>query len=399
METIPLILGVLAGILTSYTDLKTGFIFDSHAFPSLTLLGKLLGWEEEEDEEVDLPSWIGKIVIPAAEIGVLYYAYIGISRGDVLLALSGLIGLIVGFLAGLLLYYIGAWASGDVVVLAAFSALLPFAPSTAKVVPPYGQNLPLYPLAVLFNSILAVFPFILLYAIGVLISRGKGSELRDVFFGGVRETVEFWLWLMALLGLQAILGRPVLSLILAIILLAVFTRFHVLGDVAGVAGVAFLLYIDPSAALATAWKIFVLVYILKVLLSTVRYMRIEVLMEEVPLEKLREWDILGETVSEVDGEIIRDREDGLERFKRVLMTWDFSSLRPKRGRVIASPTAEGLKREQLEELKRLVEEGKLENRFMRKKAMPFAPALFLGFLIAYFWGDVFWWLVLKVAGL
>jgi len=67
--------------------------------------------------------------------------------------------------------------------------------------------------------------------------------------------------------------------------------------------------------------------------------------------------------------------------------------------VIASSSAEGLSRRQIEELKRLVKEGKLENRFLRKKSMPFAPALFLGFLISYFWGDIFWWIQLKIAGM
>ncbi|WP_367884958.1 A24 family peptidase C-terminal domain-containing protein [Thermococcus sp. JCM 11816] len=109
-------------------------------------------------------------------------------------------------------------------------------------------------------------------------------------------------------------------------------------------------------------------------------------MEEVPVEELHEWDILGETIHELNGEVKREREGTIERFKRALSTWDFSEIRPKVGRVVASPTAEGLTKEQIEELKKLVEEGKLENRFLRKKAMPFAPAIFLGFLISYFWG-------------
>lgn len=127
MELIPLLMGLLTGILTSYTDIKTGFVFDVHAFPTLQLIGKLLGWEEEE-EDVGLPRWIERIIIPSAEIGILYYLYLGLKSGDVLLALSGLIGLFVGFGLGLFLYYIGAWASGDVVILAAFSALLPWPP-------------------------------------------------------------------------------------------------------------------------------------------------------------------------------------------------------------------------------------------------------------------------------
>ncbi|NJE47906.1 transposase, partial [Thermococcus sp. GR7] len=42
MEYFPLLLGAVMGIITSYTDIKTGFIDDIHVFPTLTLLGKLL---------------------------------------------------------------------------------------------------------------------------------------------------------------------------------------------------------------------------------------------------------------------------------------------------------------------------------------------------------------------
>ncbi len=402
MWTVPLILGLLAGVLTSYTDIKTGFIFDSHAFPTLTLLGKLLGWEEDE-EEVDLPNWIDKIIIPAAEGGILYYAYLGLKEGNTLLALSGVIGLVAGFILGMMLYYMGAWASGDVVVLAAFSALLPFAPDTARIVPPYGESLPLYSLAILFNSILAVFPFILVYALVVLAIRGKFRELGDVFTGGLKITAEFWLWLMGVLGIQAAIATTGFSnstalWVLGLVLIIIFSKFRTLGNAAGVLGIAYLVYRDPVVAFNASWKTFIVLYTFKVLFSTVKYLRREVLMEEVPVERLREWDILGETIHELNGEILRDREDAFGRLKRAIMELDTSALKPERGRVIASPTAEGLTKEQIEELRKLVEDGKLENRFLRKKAMPFAPALFIGFLMGYFWGDVFWWLVLKVAG-
>ncbi|WP_367883319.1 hypothetical protein [Thermococcus peptonophilus] len=59
MEMIPLLMGLLTGILASYTDIKTGFVFDVHAFPTLQLIGKLLGWEEEEDD-VGLPKWLNE---------------------------------------------------------------------------------------------------------------------------------------------------------------------------------------------------------------------------------------------------------------------------------------------------------------------------------------------------
>ncbi|WP_367883318.1 A24 family peptidase C-terminal domain-containing protein [Thermococcus peptonophilus] len=347
---------------------------------------------------------VERIIIPSAEIGILYYLYLGLKSGDTLLALSGLIGLLVGFGLGLLLYYIGAWASGDVVILAAFSALLPpLAPSTAKIVPPYGNGYPLYPISILFNSILAVFPFIIAYALGgVLIVRKEKDVIKGIFTEGVRDTIEVTLWIMLGIAVTALLNppnRPLLGLLVTILAFPIFLRYRTMGDALGVAGILYLLYLQSDTALFALLKVLATIYAVKIILSTVKILREKVLVEEVPVEELREWDILGETIHEINGEIKRERESTLERFKKALLTGDFSKIRPTLGSVIASSTAEGLTKEQIEELKKLVEQGRLENRFLRKKAMPFAPAIFLGFLISYFWGDIFWWLELKIMGL
>ena len=405
METVPLLVGLAMGLVTSYTDLKTGFIFDNHVSLTLVLLGKILGWEEEE-EELSLPRWVEKIPIPAVEIGVIYYAYRGLSEGSALTALSGIIGLLVGLLLGLMLFYIGAWASGDALILAGFSALLPYPPDTAKVVAPYYTHYPLYPVAIFLNGLIAVFPFIFIYSIALILLRKRFSELRAIFVSGTRLTAELTLWIIAAVGIRVILElkagltvSPVLWWIATIALVALFGKFRKLGDVAGIVLLAYLLYLQPAETAIAVLKLFTFLYAFKVFLALVKFIRREVLVEEVPVEELREWDILGETIFEKDGEIGRDRTDPFERFKAALLSGDLSTLKPDYGRIIASPTAEGLTKKQIEELKRLVEEGKLKNHFLRKKAMPFAPAIFLGFLISYFIGDLFWLLELKLMGL
>lgn len=404
MEALPLVLGLVMGVLTSYTDIKTGFIFDNHVFPTLSLIGKLRGWEEEG--ETNLPEWVEKLIVPAVEVGVVYYLYLGIRAHDPLIAASGFIGLLLGFVLGLLLYYIGAWASGDALILAGFSALLPYAPSSASIVAPYSIHYPLYPLTILLNSIIAVFPFIFVYSLLVIAARRKFGELREIFLGRAGLTVEVSLWIMAALGLRLMIHElsgvmigGIWSWLFTIAVIYVLGKFRKVGDVLGLLILGYLLYTEPRTAAEAFIKLLVVLYIFKVFLSLVKFMRTEVLMEKVPVEELREWDILGETIFEKEGEILRDRRDTFTRLKDAVLSGDLETLRPEYGRVIASPTAEGLRREQIEELRRLVEEGRLENSFLRKKAMPFAPALFLGFLISYFWGDIFWWIQLRIAGL
>lgn len=231
--------------------------------------------------------------------------------------------------------------------------------------------------------------------------RKETEDIKRVFTEGIRTTIEATLWIMFGIAVTALLNlnRPLLGLLVTILAFPIFLRYRTVGDILGIAGVLYLTYLQPDTTLFALLKVLATIYAVKVLLSTAKILRGKVLVEEVPVEELHEWDILGETIHELNGEVKREREGTIERFKRALSTWDFSEIRPKVGRVVASPTAEGLTKEQIEELKKLVEEGKLENRFLRKKAMPFAPAIFLGFLISYFWGDIFWWLELKMMGL
>ncbi|ASJ07580.1 A24 family peptidase C-terminal domain-containing protein [Thermococcus pacificus] len=397
----PLLLGLVMGAITSYTDLKTGFIDDINVFPTLALIGKLRGWEGEESEGL-----LDKIPIPAVEVGILYYLYLGLKEDNTLLAVSGLVGFVLGLILGLLLYYIGAWASGDVLILAGFSALLPYPPENASLVPPYAVGYPLYPLTILLNSLIAIFPFIFLYAFGVILLRRQFDELRRIFTDGARLTAEVSLWIMAALGFRLILydftGVAIVGIwswLFTIVVIYVLGKFRKAGDVIGLAVLAYLLYTDPLPMARAFLKLLAMLYLFKVFFSLARFMRTGVLMEDVPVEELEEWDILGETVFEREGEVLRDRSDLFTRMKNAVTSADPSLLRPDYGRIIASPTAEGLRREQIEELRKLVEEGKLENRFLRKKSMPFAPALFLGFLISYFWGDIFWWIQVKIAGM
>jgi len=401
MEYLPLLLGVIMGVITSYTDIRTGFIDDIHVFPTLALIGKLRGWENEEPGGV-----LDRIPVPVVEGGIVYYLYLGLSSGNLMLALSGLLGFLVGFGLGWLLYYLGGWASGDAIILAGFSALLPYAPASAKVVPPYTVDYPLYPVTIFLNSLMAVFPFIFMYALGIIVYRRDFAELKDILVSRVGITIQIGVWLMAAYGLKLILATltgwmlvGIGSWIFTILLLYVFGKYRRVGNVIGVAVIGVMLYLNPKGTAVSLLRLMVILYMFRLFYAIVSYIRKKVLMEEVPVEALREWDILGETIYEYNMWPMRDRRSFWDRIKDALGGKGLSALFGSPGRIIASPTAEGLKKEQIEELKRYVEMGMLENRFLRKKSMPFAPALFIGFLISYFWGDIFWWIQLKMAGL
>lgn len=371
MEFLLIALGVIMGILTSYTDIKTGFIEDKHVFP-------------------------------IAGIGVLYYLYYGLAvKHDLFYAFSGLIGLAIGFLLGYLLYLMGGWASGDVVILMGYSALFPYASSYAKIVPPYAARYPLHSITLLFNSILAVFPFIFFYSLAVLVVRRRTTRLKEVFLDKWPKPFEVALWVSAAFVVLGIVGEalpPHFGVLIWAITIATLAKLQKVGDVVGILLFAYGAFETPEI-IYSYLKLAATFYAFKVFFSLVKVLREEVLTKRVTVDELKEWDILGEWIYEKDGKIYRDRESSFDKLVRALRTLDLNALRVEYDKLIASPTAEGLKKEDLETLKALVNEGALENEFLVRNAMPFAPALFLGFLISVFYGDLFWWLVLKSIGL
>lgn len=375
MSTIPLVLGIIMGVLTSYTDIKTGFIDDKHVFP-------------------------------VAGAGILYYLYEGIKNGDNFHALSGILGLGIGFLIGYVLYLIGGWASGDVVILAGYSALFPYASEFAKIKAPYAVYYPLHALTLFFNSIIGVFPFLFIYALGGLIFKKKVDRLKAIFTENIILTIELVLWIMVTLGFFIIIGyyfhitlHPLIRWLGTIVMLAIFGKYRRIGNILGVTALIIYTYIIGPPFLLSFIKLLLVFYAFKIFFSLVKVLRDEILVERKPVEKLKEWDILGEWIYEKNGEVLRDRESFVEKFKKAITTGDLSIVKLSYENVIASPTAEGLTKEQIEKLKKLVEEGKLENEFIVRKAMPFAPALFLGFLISVFYGDLLWLLFIKMNGL
>ncbi len=375
MEAVLISLGIIMGLLTSYTDIKTGFIDDKHVFPF-------------------------------AALGILYYLYNGIKVGDYFYALSGIIGLGLGFILGYLLYIMGGWASGDIVILMCYSALFPYASSFAKIVAPYTIKYPLHAFTLFFNSIIGIFPFIFIYALGGLIAQKKTSKLKEVFLENAPLTLELSLWilfsLILFLVLQTSLNfsvHPLIRWIATLVLITLFSKNKKVGDALGVVSLIYAIYLTGVGVIYAFIKMLIIFYTFKVLFSIVKVLREEILIEKKKIEEISEWDILGEWIYEKEGQVFRDRESFNEKFRRALSSGDLSILKPDYKNLVASPTAEGLRKEQIEKLKQLVQEGKLENEFLVRKAMPFAPALFLGFLISVFYGDLFWLFFTKLSGM
>lgn len=258
-ELIPVALAIGAVLVALYTDLKERII----------------------------PN---RLTYPLIVAGIAFHLGLGVYSGNFFRALYGIFGASLAFVIGYVMYLTGGWAGGDVKLFTGLGALLPafeapFSLPYPTTYAPYAINLPLFPLTLLINSVIAMVPFMLVY---VVISRMMG---RGAFY-------------------------------------------------------------DTSK-----------------------------------ISELEEGTIPAEIIYEKDGEVSRYRSGRFGFLSRNIGTpdWDERYTNPDR--------AAGITEENLQKLKSLVREGRIEDEIKVKRGMPFAPALAAGVFIGIFYGSLYWTLI------
>ena len=104
-----------------------------------------------------------------------------LARWGLWIIISGVVGAAIAFAIGYAMWLTGGWAGGDVKLFTALGALLPFYTS------PHVKDVPYpFPLTILFNSVIAILPILLVYTAycrlrgrGLLYERAKITELRE----------------------------------------------------------------------------------------------------------------------------------------------------------------------------------------------------------------------------
>jgi len=100
--------------------------------------------------------------------GVFFYLFLGLNKWNFITAISGALGAVTCFAIGYLLWLSGGWAGGDVKLFTAFGALL----FGFKM--PVGNPIYPMPLTILFNSIIAIAPVLMVYS---LVRRAQGQSV------------------------------------------------------------------------------------------------------------------------------------------------------------------------------------------------------------------------------
>jgi len=320
-----------------------------------------------------IPNWL---TLPLFFAGVAGNMFLGNAKP--LLASVGAM-----FLVGYSLWKLGFWSAGDAKEFLFLSALLPSYPQELKgFFNPYIAPYP-FPITVFLNTFLASFPLVFLYAFYLTAKKTKITHAENLKnnLKKASSAAPNALFISALLVILSSLNLSIGSFYLSVPFVLLASAY--LKSLKLKTGVAFfglvlsLYYGSILPFLVSSAVIFLGIILFKIFWSSINFVSRQGLYDEIEIENLKEGMILAE---EIYHEKIGANDKvivGKNLYKRVMGGKD----------VIVSSAARGLEKEEIEKIKELAGEGKIEKRIMVKKSMSLAPALF-GLGISLVFGDI-----------
>lgn len=363
------IIAVVACLYASYTDLKSGIIQNKLTFP-LIVIGLVLN---------------GLYAFMVGNIWLIIYA---------LIFTAGI------FVLGYVLWKFGAWAGGDVKLFTALAALLPFYPTLINynilgIQFPVNASYP-FPLTLIVNSILAILPFLLIfifyialrkkpYLMEELVAPIKNYRKNFVLTLVITSAATLALFITPYLPFQMIL----LTLILIYILTLLISKLpnQVKAVIVSLLTV-FALYNNFKLTIISIITLFILLIAVEIIRKLLTTVNKKALQDNYQLEDLKEGMIPAYNMYQKNDEVFIDDKGLFDKIKESVKNGDLSTLSEPKGKLLVSNMAAGLSKDDINLLKDLYNENKINNKLKIKKGVPFAPSIFIGLLISLFIGDL-----------
>ena len=363
------IIAILSSAYGSYSDIKEGVIKNKFTFP-LIVLGIVLNG------------------IYAFMIGVPWFFILT-------LIYTGII-----FVLCYLFWRVGAWAGGDVKLFTGLAALLPFAPAVVNY-QILGTNFPLvanypFPFTLMINSILSILPFLLIYVLFVSV-KSKPHLLNELFEPVIefKKTLVLTLVISSAVTITSIITPYLpLQIIIVTLILLYLISFIIsklpdrLKAVVVSVVMVFALYKNFELTVVGIILLLISLTIIRIIRKLLTTVSKEALQDDYKIDELKEGMISAYNIYQVDDDIVVDDKSMFEKLKDAISKGELSNLLTPPGKLIISNMAAGLTEDNLLELKNLLKEGKIENKFRIKKGVPFAPSILIGVIVSIFIGDL-----------
>ncbi|MFH1773864.1 MAG: A24 family peptidase C-terminal domain-containing protein [Methanobacteriota archaeon] len=346
-------------------------------FTALAVLGAGIAAATDLKKGI-IPNRLSLSLIGIGIFGNFVYSFYANSFELFFLSLQNFIIILI---LGYVLWILGGWSAGDVKEFLFLAVLLPRYPNFLKNF--FFPALPPYPfiLTILLNTFLAIFPFIALYSLCISLSKIGISKFLEPLQDIDRHLKNSFI-VVGCISLGVLLNSAI-ALAVLLFFLAIKEKYKLAASAAFAA--LFLLSGNSFAALMKYFVFLTLFFVSFALFWNSLNVLRKTLREEVKITELKEGVVAAEEFYIQGDKILRDSRDVLEKIKSAVKTRNFEALRRKG---LASTRAAGISKEEIELLKKYVAEGKIEDKIIITKGMPFAPAIFIGLILSLAFGDL-----------
>jgi len=290
-----------------------------------------------------------KLTLPLIALGIGINSLHSLATGNWSFAAFSMAAAVYTFGFSLALYRTGGWAGGDVKLFTALAALNPLNPFIAgklglSVALFEPISLPLFPVALFVFSVISMFP------VALFIALKRAVKEKKAFLLLVRDLV----------------------VVIALSVLIVFFSTS-----------SFSFAVVPLLALPVAY------FVASLMLSCRMFLK-----KSIRISELEEGMIPAERIVELNGRIERVYWKGMKSFINYLKHYKIAGAKAQSQRVIADyARARGVTAKEIEELKTLVKDGKLDDHITVKESAPMVPAILAGYILLNIVGDLLWHVV------
>ena len=333
--------------------------------------------------------------------GLFLHLWLAFSNADYWIFGTALAVTAVTFAASYALWKAGVWAGGDVKLMTGIAALNPLNLNILQNV--FGVKIgifasistPMFPLTLFIFSIFAMLPYGALISANAL--RKKTNLKKELVQDLKRKVLQSVEVSAAVVGISAVLMFFGMHLLLVLPALIVLKLLKKPGLVITGALFVFALYYNVGNAVAYAAYLFVFFMFIYILFKFY-FISKKVLAEEMEITALEDGIIPAESIYLKEGKAIRGEKIQIKKIINYFKANNLQGLRqylsPAGEEIVSARKARGVTVQEIEKLKMLVKEGKLENKIEIKKSAPFVPAILMAYVALNIVGDLLWNLLL-----
>jgi len=332
-------------------------------------------------------------------LGIIGHALLAFFQQDLNIILICIEAVIIAFGFSWILWKMGVWAGGDVKLFTAIASLNPANPAMLYAFEIInleifsGMQLPLFAVTLFVFSVFAMVPYGAIISIARL---SKNNEVKKEFFAKIKKRFLSGIeYASAITGIGAVLLFLQTSLWIGLPLLIIFgfIRWKNLRRIIALLVFCFAIWQDWQNALSL---FFVLLAVLMGMffLFSLYFLSKKLLRKKIKIKDLEEGMIPAETIIENKGIVSKAKEFEIKKVINLLTHNRIKEMqkitRPEGRIIISSSRARGLIKQEIEELKKLEKEKKIENAILIKESAPMVPAVLIGYIIAALIGDLLW---------